>query len=228
MPTELKDLELFEVSLVDAGDDPLAKVTLFKRKGTSDMTDEVTKTKEDLEKELTDALETIETLKAKVAEFEEKETTEKAKQEETIEIDGETFVKSAIPAAVLKKLEDVQKEKDELEKAAAKADLEKRATEKFPTMKGTPDQKGKLLKAVGDDKELMEILAAAEALFAEMSKELGDTEVNKGMKDAEQELEDLIAKTREVNKALTYHQAYAQVAKTAEGKALINKTYKKD
>jgi hypothetical protein len=226
MPTELKDLELFEVSLVDAGDDPLAKVTLFKRKGKSDMTDEVTKTKEDVEKELSDALQEIETLKAQLAE---KEVTEKAKQEETIEIGGETFVKSAIPAAVLKQLEDVQKDKDDLLKAAAKADLEKRATEKFPTMKGTPDQKGKLLKAVEGDTELMEILVAAEALFASMTKELGDTEnVNKGMKDAKEELEDLIKQKREVNKNMTYEQAYAAVAKTPQGVALINKTYKKD
>jgi len=228
MPVELTELDLYEVSLVDAGDDPLAKVTLLKRKGNSDMSDEVTKTKEDIEKELADALQEIETLKTKVTELEEKETTEKAKPEETIEIDGEVIAKSAIPAAVLKQLEKVQKDKEELEKAAAKADLEKRATEKFPMMKGTPDQKGRLLKAVENDKELMEILAAAEAMFAQMSKELGDTDFNKGMKDAKEELEDLIKQTREVNKNLTYEQAYAQVAKTQHGKALINKTYKKD
>lgn len=223
MPIELTELDLFEVSLVDAGDDPLAKVTLLKRKGNSDMSDE--KTVEDVEKELSDALQEVETLKTKLAE---KEEVEKTIKEDTIDIDGEVFAKSAIPLAVLKKLEAVQKEKDDLEKAAAKADLEKRATEKFPTMKGTPEQKGNLLKAVGEDKDLMEILVAAEAVFAFMAKEVGDTDFSKGMKDAHEELEDLIKQKREVNKALTYEQAYAEVAKTQEGIALINKTYKKD
>ena len=46
---ELTQLDLFEVSLVDAGDDPLAKVTLLKRKGNSGMSDG---TKEDTEKQL--------------------------------------------------------------------------------------------------------------------------------------------------------------------------------
>ena len=44
MPTELVNLELEEVSLVDMGDDPLAKVAIFKRSPEGeDMEDDVEK-----------------------------------------------------------------------------------------------------------------------------------------------------------------------------------------
>lgn len=229
MPTELKDLELFEVSLVDAGDDPLAKVTLFKRKGNSDMSDEVMKTKEDVEKELTEANETIETLKAKVEELEAKEVEiEKAKtDEDTIEIDGEKIQKSAIPATVLKALEKERAAKEELQKAADKSALEKRAVETFKNMKGTPEQKGRLFKFVEADAELMEILRAVDALFANLTQEVGDTEVAKEMKEAKDLVEEEVSKLQTVDKSLTYHQAYAKLASTPEGLQLITKTYNK-
>lgn len=226
MPIELTELDLFEVSLVDAGDDPLAKVTLYKRKDDSDM-DEITKTADEWQVEVDTLKEEVETLKAKVSELE-TEAIEKAKtEEETIDIDGTPVAKSAIPEAVLKHLETVQKEKEELEKAAAKASLEKRAVETLPFTKGTPEQKGKLLKALEDDKELMEILLAAEALFAEMSKELGDKTTSME-KTAKEKLEIEVAKVREANPKMTYEQAFAQVAKTAEGRSLIAKSYEED
>jgi len=223
MTTELTDLELFEVSLVDAGDDPLAKVTLFKRKGNSDMTEEVGKTDQEVEKLLEEATQTIETLKAKITELETQEVN-KAKEEDTIDFDGEKIAKSAIPPAVLKALEKERTEKEALEKAAEKEALEKRAVSVFKYMKGTPDQKGKLLKFAETDEAVLEILRAAENLFAEMSKELGDVIVDKEPKEA---LEKAIKDVQEVNKGLTYEQAFAKLANTLEGRELINKTYTK-
>jgi hypothetical protein len=220
---ELTDLDLFEVSLVDAGDDPLAKVTLLKRKGNSDMSDE---TKEDTEKQLADAALEIETLKAKVAELEAAEIEKNKPEEEMIDIDGTAVAKSAVPEVVLKRLEAIQKEKEDLEKAAAKTALEKRAAELFTFTKGTPEQKGRLLKAIEDDAELMEILQAAEALFASMSKEIGNVDVNSELVDADAKIEKLV-KNYQTEKKSTYHQAYAAVIKTAEGKALLKETRSK-
>ena len=48
MPTELTSLELEEVSLVDMGDDPLAKVAIFKRNPEGEDMDN--ENAEDLEK----------------------------------------------------------------------------------------------------------------------------------------------------------------------------------
>lgn len=230
---ELTDLDLFEVSLVDAGDDPLAKVTLLKRKGNSDMSDE---TKEAMEKQLADANQEIETLKAKVAELEtvntevetlklkidelEQAEIEKAKpKEELIDFDGEMIAKSAIPAPVLKQLEELQKAKEAEE-------LRKHADEKLPNFKGSADQRGKLLKSIGDDAELLELLMAADALFATLFVEKGKTDAQEDLKDADAKLNDLV-KAYQDEKKITYHQAYLEVSKTAEGLALINKTYKK-
>jgi preprotein translocase subunit SecD len=230
MSVELTDLDLFEVSLVDAGDDPLAKVTLLKRKGTSDMSDET------LEKQLADANQEIETLKAKITELEtitqEVETLkvrveefeaaeiEKSKPaEEMIDIDGEMVAKSAVPAPVLKKLE-------ELEKAKEAEELRKRADEKLPNFKGSADQRGKLLKSIGDDAELLELLVAADALFAQLFVEKGKTDAEEDLKDATAKL-DTMVKAKQAEGKMTYEQAYLEVSKTKEGLALINQTYKK-
>jgi hypothetical protein len=230
---ELTQLDLFEVSLVDAGDDPHAKVTLLKRKGNSDMSDE---TKEVMEKQLAEATQEIETLKAKVAEVEtlnaelevlktkvadfEAAEIEKAKpKEELIDFDGEMIAKSAIPAPVLKQLEELQKAKDAEE-------LRKHADEKLPNFKGSADQRGKLLKSIGDDAELLEMLMAADALFASLFMEKGKTDAQEDLKDADAKL-DSVVKAYKTEHNVTYEQAYLEVSKTKEGLALINKTYKK-
>jgi hypothetical protein len=122
MPIKLTDLELDEVSLVDVGDDPCAKVAIFKRKDSEEgiMNEE----------EITALNEQVETLRASVdAQKAENETSprgssakmrvytrqeldcvEKKAPEEIIEIEGEMVAKSAIPhAQILKKLQDMQK-----------------------------------------------------------------------------------------------------------------------
>jgi hypothetical protein len=267
MPTELVSLELEEVSLVDLGDDPLAKVALFKRvlKG-EDMDNENTEDtlelekgykKEDMksadkmddmeddeEEEMMDEegnkkptrkswkaeaksfeevnkmlLEEIETLKGKVQELE-AVAIEKAKPvEETIEISGEFVAKSAIPAPVLKKLE-------ELQQAREGEELRKRAEEVLPNFKGTADERGKLLKSVGTDETLIAILRAADAAFAGIFQEVGKTDAENDLKTPADKLNEMV-KFRQEEKKEDFYKAYAAVIKTAEGKSLLLETYKK-
>lgn len=225
MTTELKHLELDEVSLVDAGDDPLAKVAIFKRKQEEDMDkDEVIKGLEaDLEALKVEKA-TLETQadadKATIEALEKalEETVEKTAPE-TIEVEGETILKSTVPAVILKKLEDVAK-------AKVAEDLRKAADKTIPNFKGTADQRSRLMKMVGEDKELLEMLSAANALFAEAFQEVGKTDANADSQEPDEALNSMV-KAYEAQHKVGFYQAYEAVAKTKEGKALLMKTYKK-
>jgi hypothetical protein len=276
MPTELVNLELEEVSLVDMGDDPLAKVALFKRSpegehmeneevekldaveetSVSDETEKGYKEEmksdkmddmEDDEEDMMDddmmgekkparkswknealeleevnkmLLEEIETLKGKVADLE-VAVVEKAKPaEEMIEVEGEQIAKSAIPAPILKKLEDVQKA---LEVEA----LRKRADEVLPNFKGTADERGKLLKSIGQDEELLALLRSADAAFAGIYQEVGKTDAANDLKSPTEKLNDIVKAYQEEKKEKDFHKAYAAVIKTAQGRSLVLETYKK-
>jgi hypothetical protein len=266
MPTELVNLELEEVSLVDMGDDPLAKVALYKRSPEgNDMENENTEElekvedtekgyKEEMDKEEMDdmtseeddmmeeegkkptrkswktealeleevnkmLLEEIETLKAKVGELE-TAVVEKAKPaEEMIEVEGEMIAKSAVPAPILKKLEEMQK-------AAEVEALRKRAEEVLPNFKGTADERGKLLKSIGNDEALIAILRAADAAFAGIYKEVGKTDAENDLKTPNEKLNDIVKAYQEEKKEKDFYKAYAAVIKTAQGKSLLLETYK--
>lgn len=262
MPTEIVKLELEEVSLVDRGDDPLAKVAIFKRspEGVNMENEELEAKvedtadkgyKEDMKsddmdeddmEEMADEegkkptrkswkaeaqsfeevnkmlLEEVETLKGRIAELE-TDVLEKAKpQEETIEVEGEMIAKSAIPTPILKKLE-------ELQKAQEVEALRKRADEILPNFKGTADQRGKLLKSVGDDEEILSMLKAADAIFAEQFKEVGKVDPGSEMKTAKEQLDDMV-EAYQTEKGVDFFKAYAAVTKSAEGKTLLLKSYK--
>lgn len=262
MPTELVNLELEEVSLVDMGDDPLAKVAIFKRspegehmdnqeeenleldstteKGCKEekkleievsgeddeedemMTDEEGKktTRKSWKAEAQALSEEVETLKAKIAGLE-AEAIEKAKpQEEMIEIEGEMIAKAAVPAPVLKKLEEMQK-------AVEVEALRKRAEEVIPHFKGTADERGKLLKSVGEDEMLLALLRAADAAFAAAFNEVGKTDAASDLKTPTEKMNDLVKAYQEEKNEKDFHKAYAAVAKTAQGRALVLETYKK-
>jgi hypothetical protein len=277
MPTELVNLELEEVSLVDMGDDPLAKVALYKRSPEgNDMEDEQVE-KLDTVDETSDAgatekgykedkkmmdgngasseemmddeedmmegekkptrkswktealeleevnkmlLEEIETYKAKVADLE-AAVVEKAKPaEEMIEVEGEMIAKSAVPAPILKKLEEMQK-------AAEVEALRKRADEVLPNFKGTADERGKLLKSIGNDETLLAILRAADAAFAGIYQEVGKTDAENDLKTPTEKLNDMVKAYQEEKKEKDFHKAYAAVIKTAQGRSLVLETYKK-
>lgn len=229
MTVELIDLELDEVSLVDNGDDPLAKVAIFKRKpqeGNMDET-EIQELMAKVEKAQAD-LEAIKIENEKLRKYllEEGYTiradgVEKKAPEEMIEIEGEQVAKSAIPAPILKKLMD-------MEKAAEISRLEKRAQEELPNLKGTDLEKGRLLKAldgVEGSEALMEVLKAADAMFAKASEEVGRSANDGDMLSPAEKLEKMV-KSVQKEKGCSYAKAYQEVAGTKEGKALIQATYK--
>ena len=288
MPTELVNLELEEVSLVDMGDDPLAKVALYKRspegehmeedveKGITieieiksaqeemmEMQMEAQKEEDDMmkaemkpdskdpmmddEEDMMDAdkgnyndkpmrkswkaeaqafeevnkmlLEEIETYKAKVAELEAAVVTKAAPAEEMMEVEGEMIAKSAIPAPILKKLEEMQK-------AVEVEALRKRAEEVLPNFKGTADERGKLLKSVGTDEGLLALLKAADAAFAGVYQEVGKTDAENDLKTAAEKLKDLTKAYQTEKGEKSFEKAYAAIVKTAQGRALVLETYK--
>lgn len=273
MPTELVNLELEEVSLVDMGDDPLAKVALYKRSPEgehmdNETTEEIQKVdetnvtdttekgyKEDMkpadkmddmeddEEEMMEEegkkptrkswkaealafedvnkmlLEEIETYKAKVAELEVAVVTKAAPAEEMMEVEGEMIAKSAIPAPILKKLEEMQK-------AVEVEALRKRAEEVLPNFKGTADERGKLLKSVGTDEGLLALLKAADAAFAGVYQEVGKTDAENDLKTAAEKLKDLTKAYQTEKGEKSFEKAYAAIVKTAQGRALVLETYK--
>jgi len=149
--------------------------------------------------------------------LEAKEEVEKA--DELIDFGGEMVAKSSIPMPVLKKLEEVQK-------AQEAAELRKRAEEVLPNFKGTSDQRGKLLKSIGDDAELLALLKSADAAFAGLFQEVGKTDAESDFQEPQDKLNALV-KARQEEKKEDFYKAYAAVTKTAEGKALLLQTYKK-
>ena len=135
-----------------------------------------------------------------------------------MEIEGEMVTKSDIPAPVLKALEAAAIEKADIE-------LTKRATETLPHFELNA-AKG-LLKFDLDD-DIMAILRAADKLFEETMTEVGKSDANGDFVSANDKMDVLVKSYMEEHqlKKSQYAVAYAAVAKTDEGKALIAKSYK--
>ena len=262
MATELLELQLEELSLVDRPANAEAMVTLFKRdiqeevttKMDAEMEDkvkaymeekgcgreeamkalgyEMEKADEAVEEAVED--EAMKSLEAEIATLKAEnerlrkgliengfvikaEAIEKKAPAEFIEVEGEQINKADIPAPILKKLE----EAEAAQKAAA---IAKKAEETLPNFK--PEVAQALMKFdLGE--QILEALKAADKLFEAQMEEVGKADVDGDMDDPQAKLDKMVdayAMEHELTKA----QAYAKVAKTAEGKALINKTYKKD
>lgn len=236
--TQLVELELLEVSLVNAGDDPLAKVSVFKNKEelmTDNVTDEEVKPARKSYKAEAEALgeaneallEEVDALKAKVDVLEKaldeakKAPTEKAKvEEEMIEVAGELVAKSAIPVPVLKQLEDFQK-------AQEKVALEKKAEELIPNVPGDLAKRVKIVKALGDtDEEMLEFLRSVDAVFAGLFEEVGKGKATE-FESPEEELDDMIQKYMDDN-SVERAKAYVEVGKSGRGRELVKKLKTKE
>lgn len=226
MPSVLNQLKLTELSLVDKPANPLAKAPIFKRdtsKGEN-MEEEIKKAVEEATVELQEAVDKLksdnEFLRKGLIEngfVIKADAIEKKAKEETIEVDGELVNKSEIPAPVLKALEAAKAEK-------AMVELEKRATEELPHFdKGVAVE---LLKFDLDEK-VLEALKAADAAFEAVMSENGEAQTKGDMSDPSDKL-DALVKAYADNHKVTIQKAYAEVAKTKEGKALVNEIYKKD
>ena len=154
------------------------------------------------------------------------EAIEKKAEVEMLEVEGEMVVKSDIPAPVLKALEAAKAEAEA--HAIEKADIEltKRAGEALPHFDVNVAKS--LVKSFSEDEAIMQALKAADKAFEEAMKEFGKSDVDGEFATAADKLDALVKSYMDENhiKKSEYAKAYAAVAKTDEGKALINKSYK--
>lgn len=142
----------------------------------------------------------------------------KKEEVETIDVNGVSVVKSDIPEPVLKALEEAEVQKRQVE-------LRKRAEADLPHF----DQEVamQLLDVIKGEEKVLEALKGADAAFAAAMDEVGEKAVDADMLDPQSKLDKMVeehAAKHGVNK----YAAFDAVAKTAEGKALIAKTYEKD
>ena len=147
------------------------------------------------------------------------EAVEKKVEPEYIEYEGEQINKADVPAVILKALESAELSK-------ADAELTKRATEALPHF--AEEVAKSLVAEFGDSEGIMETLKAADAVFAENMEEVGKSDADGEFATAADKMESLVKaymEDKEMKKG-DYAKAYAAVAKTDEGKALINKSYK--
>lgn len=151
---------------------------------------------------------------------------EKKSPVETIEVGGVSVVKADIPAPVLKALEEAEVAKKQHEIEKADIELTKRAEETLPHFDVNVAKS--LLKAFAEDKAIVEALKAADVAFATAMTEVGESGADGTFANATDELDALVKSYMDKNniKKSDYAKAYAAVAKTDEGKALINKSYK--
>jgi predicted transcriptional regulator len=151
---------------------------------------------------------------------------EKKATVEMIEVGGVSIAKSDIPAPVLKALEDAEISKKQHEIEKADIELTKRAGETLPHF--DVDVAKSLLKSFADDKAIVEALKAADAAFAAAMGEVGKSAIDGSFANASDEMEALVKSYMDENnmKKSDHAKAYAAVAKTDKGKALINKSYK--
>ena len=154
------------------------------------------------------------------------DSIEKKAEEEMMDIDGEMVAKSDIPAPVLKALEAAAVAKREHEIEKADLELTKKAEEVLPHFE-TGAAKS-LLKSFSEDDGIMETLKAADAAFAASMQEFGKSDVDGEFATSADKLDALVKSYMDENqlKKSEYAKAYAAVAKTDEGKALITKSYK--
>ena len=154
------------------------------------------------------------------------DSIEKKAEEEMMDIDGEMVAKSDIPAPVLKALEAAAVAKREHEIEKADLELTKKAEEVLPHFEAGAAKS--LLKSFSEDEGIMVMLKAADAAFEASMQEFGKSDVDGEFATSADKLDALVKSYMDDNqlKKSDYAKAYAAVAKTDEGKALITKSYK--
>ena len=147
------------------------------------------------------------------------EAVAKAEEPEYVEFDGEKVVKSDIPAPVLKALEEAEIAKQQIE-------LKKQAEEILPNFDN--EIAASLLAHVAKDDAIVEALKAADAAMGASMSEIGEASVEADMASSSDKLDALVKSYMDENNLAKkdHAKAYAAVAKTDEGKALISKLYK--
>lgn len=142
---------------------------------------------------------------------------EKKEEVETIEVEGEMVVKSDIPAPVLKALEAAAVEKRQVE-------LRKAAEAELPHF--DVEVAMQLLDVIKEDVKVLEALKGADAAFAAAMDEVGEKAVDADMLDPQSKLDKMV-EAHVAEHGVNKYAAFDAISKTAEGKALIAKTYEK-
>jgi hypothetical protein len=147
------------------------------------------------------------------------ESIEKKAEPEYLEYEGEQVNKADIPAVILKALEAA-------EVAKADAELTAKASEALPHF--DVDVAKSLVAKHADDEAVMNVLKAADSVFAGKMEEVGKSDADGEFASAADALDAMVKSYMDENqmKKSEYAKAYAAVAKTDDGKALINKSYK--
>lgn len=240
MPNELINLQLTELSLVKRGANQHAKAPIFKTaKGENIMSENVIKMSDEWMKKLKPYLDkgmtNDEAMKAYEAEMKSSADTlksendtlrkalldngfkvtkngvEKKAEEEYIEVNGEKVAKSAIPAPVIKALEEAEIQKKQ-------ANINKRA-ESFPNIK--QDVAKTLVEFDFDqDEELLNFLRAVDAMFGKAMKEDGETTVDADMESAEDKINKMAKEYAKEHKT-SFEKGYEAILKTPDGRALL-------
>jgi hypothetical protein len=142
---------------------------------------------------------------------------EKKEEVETIEVNGEMVVKSDIPAPVLKALEEAAVEKRQVE-------LRKAAEVELPHF--DVEVAMQLLDVIKGEEKVLEALKGADAAFAAAMDEVGEKVVDADMLDPQSKLDKMV-EAHVAEHGVNKYAAFDAISKTAEGKALIAKTYEK-
>ena len=147
------------------------------------------------------------------------EAIEKKAEVEMMDIEGEMVVKSDIPAPVLKALEAAAIEKADIA-------LTKRAGEALPHFDVAVAKA--LVEKFYEDEAIMESLKSCDAALGAAMQEFGKSDVDGEFATSADKLDALVKSYMDDNqlKKSEFAKAYAAVAKTDEGKSLINKSYK--
>lgn len=244
MGRKLKSIILYEISGVDVPADPNARIVLMKRatmeelrekpKGGDMDPQELAKQLKVLEGQVADLTKRAETAETVISTM--KAAAEKAGLDvaddgsmtkradpEYIEIDGEKVEKSAVPAPILKRLEAQQAEIEKMAERQRNADLAKRGSTELPNMAGSDLAKGRLLDLIGDDKDLLETLKAADAAVKFHTEEIGSTMVDETSAHARLTK---MATDYAAEKGVPFETAFAEVTKAGIGRDLMNEARK--
>jgi hypothetical protein len=137
---------------------------------------------------------------------------------EFVEIDGEKVEKALVPAPILKAIEKQAAEIAKMQAKAEEVELAKRGDAELPNLAGTSLAKGRLLKAVEGDAELLKALKAADAAMASAYTEKGTAALDENSPEAKLEA---LAKAHAAAQNVSYYTAYAEVTKSGAGADLL-------
>ena len=227
--------ETMENEVEKMSDDMKAKLKPYMDKGMSE--DEAMKAYDmDMKKDFQGPLDEVDTIKAELdlvkAEAErlskaleeagyivKAESIEKSVEPEFMTYGDEQINKADIPAPILKALE-------EAEVAKADAILVKKAEAELPHF--DLEVAKSLVSKFEAEETVMQALKAADKVFEESMTELGKSDADGEFSTAADKLDALVKSYMDTNKMKKSEHAlaYAAVAKTDEGKALITKSYK--